>query len=167
MRVSISPSGSFMGLRLLPARLHHPGNHALARQLAQHVAANLELAVIAARATGQLAAVAHARRRGVARQLGELEPRGKALFRLPGQVGGELLQLFALARVLRHQLAPMVVLIDGTDLSHAFLQRPYSGRGPHVRNGKLKPRNRARASSSVAADVQTITSMPQISSTSS
>src|SRR5262249_62002653 len=106
MRVSRSPSGSFMTeASSLPARLHHAGDAALARQLAQHVAAHLELAVVAARAAGELAAIAHARRRGVARQLGELELCGKAHLRRLAHVGGELVELFWPGRITRDQLA--------------------------------------------------------------
>src|SRR5262245_3944128 len=167
MRVSISPSGSFIAsVPPLPARLHHAGDHALARQLAQHVAAQAQLAVVAARATRELAAVAHARGRRIARQSRELQVRREALLGRLFEVGGEGLELLALGRVLRHQLLAPVVLVDRTLLGHAILQGPAAiGPEPQVRNGKLKPRSSARASSSLPAVVHTITSMPQISST--
>src|SRR6516225_1591923 len=167
MRVSKSPSGSFMPTPPSPARLDHSGDAALACQFAQHVAAHLELAVVAARAAGQLAAVAHPRGRRIARQLGELQLRRKAHLRRLRQIAGDLFQLLALRHVARNQLAAPVVLVDRTLLGHAFLQGRFGagGCGRYPRNGKLKPRSKARASSSLAAVVHTITSMPQISAT--
>src|SRR5512143_2251484 len=86
MRVNMSAIGSVMLIaRSLPARLDHAGDLAAQRELAQLVAAEAELAVDAARAPGQRAAVAQARGRGVARQLLQLRARSIALL-----VGGLL-----------------------------------------------------------------------------
>ena len=58
MRVSMSPSGSVIDIvgPSLPARLDHAGDLARRGQIAQRDAAELELAIVAARAAGQLAA---------------------------------------------------------------------------------------------------------------
>src|SRR5262245_50925981 len=122
MRVSKSPSGSFIGSFSLPARLGHAGDQALAGQLAQHVAAHLELAVVAARPARQLAAVANTRGRGVARQLGELESGARSLLARLGQVGGDLFQPLALGSETGNHRTTVVVLVDRALLSHAVLQ---------------------------------------------
>src|SRR5882672_4960163 len=93
MRVSISPSGSFMASLSLPARLDHAGDQALARQLAQHVAAHPQLAVVGARTAGDLAPVADPGGRRVTRQLRELQLRGKALLGRALEIAGQLLEL--------------------------------------------------------------------------
>src|SRR3546814_1721989 len=60
---------------LLPARLDHARNLALGGQFAERDARHAELAVIAARTPGHLAAVADTRRRRIPRQFGEPELR--------------------------------------------------------------------------------------------
>src|ERR1043165_674355 len=93
MRESRSPSGSFIDMRpSLPARLHEAGDEALGTELAQRDAAHLELAVKGARTAGDLAAIAHADLRGVARQFRELQRRREALFHGHGLVHRNLLQ---------------------------------------------------------------------------
>src|SRR5580658_3575524 len=79
MRAIISPSGSVKAIvrSSLPARLHKTRNEAFGAEIAQRDAAHPQLAVIGLRAAGDLAAVVHARRRRIARQLGELEGRGE------------------------------------------------------------------------------------------
>src|SRR3990172_8005828 len=81
MRVSISAIGSLMLMLCLlsPAGFGHAGNFAAHGDLAQLVAPQAKLAVHAARAPRQLAAVAHPRRAGVARQLLQLHARCHAL----------------------------------------------------------------------------------------
>src|SRR5262245_1208574 len=128
MRVSRSPSGSFMRRLPLPARLRHAGDHPLACKLAQHVSAQLELAVIAASAAGQLAPVAHARGRRVARQLRQLETCRKALLAGLVQIARDAFQLLALGGILRHQLLAAVVLVDRTRLGHAVPPTPVRSR---------------------------------------
>src|SRR5476649_1701020 len=83
MRVSKSPTGSVIMVYgpPLPARLHDAGQSARRRELAKCQARKLELAIDGARPAGERAPVADARRRGVARQLGELEARTEAFFR--------------------------------------------------------------------------------------
>src|SRR5215510_10080481 len=74
MRAIRSPSGSVKAMRpSSPARLQQARDQALGSELAQRDAAHPVLAVIGARPAGDLAAVAHAVDRRVARQLGELE----------------------------------------------------------------------------------------------
>src|SRR5262249_18021675 len=87
MRVSMSEMGSVMLISVspLPARLDHAGDFALERQVAQLVPRQAELAVHAARPAGEGAAVADAHRRGVARQLLQLEAR--LFLRLIGGAG--------------------------------------------------------------------------------
>src|SRR5207244_1331338 len=77
----ISPSGSFNAIvrAPLPARLQKAGNQALGAEIPERNAAELVLAIEGARAAGHFAAVAHPRRRRVARQFGELQ-RGRETF---------------------------------------------------------------------------------------
>src|SRR5436305_10738271 len=67
MRAIRSPIGSFICMAIsLPARLQQAGNEALGAKLTQCDAGELMLAIDRARPTGDLAAVAIARRRGIA-----------------------------------------------------------------------------------------------------
>src|SRR5512138_2176192 len=83
IRVNMSATGSlmliFFGLRL-PARLREAGDLAAHREFAQLVATQTELAEHPARAAGDGAPVALARRAGVARQLLERQAGLVALF---------------------------------------------------------------------------------------
>src|SRR5689334_22186202 len=120
MRVSISPNGSVidMSVSSLPARLDHAGDLAGRGEFAQGNARKLELAIGAARPSGERAAIAYARRRGVARQLGELELRGETLLLGGVAVAGYGLQAGALAgQLLRHPLAARI-LVDRALLCH-------------------------------------------------
>src|SRR6185436_19475562 len=73
MRANRSPSGSFNAMRSSsPARLHETGDHALGAELPERDTAHLQLAVIGARAPGDLAAIANAHFGGIARQLRKL-----------------------------------------------------------------------------------------------
>ena len=97
MRVSMSPSGSFINIsNSSPARLHHAGDFSVVAHRAKRNAAHPELAVDPARPAGDLAAIAHAIRRRVARQLGELQPRREALLVAQVRVDRGRLQLRAL-----------------------------------------------------------------------
>src|ERR1700761_6540535 len=80
MRAIMSPMGSFTDIRSSPARLDHARDLAVVGQFTERDTAHLELAIKGARAPGQLAPVADANLGGVARQLGELQPGGEALF---------------------------------------------------------------------------------------
>src|ERR1700760_3112481 len=96
IRVSKSPTGSVIAMVYglpLPARLHDAGQGARRGELTQRKARELELAIDRTRPAGDLAPVADARRRGVARQLRQLEAGGEAILR------GELV-------VHRHRLEP-------------------------------------------------------------
>src|SRR5262245_52787471 len=111
MRVSISPIGSFTAIclcPLLPARLDHARDQTLGGQLTQLVAAHLELAVVAASAARDLAAIADADLGAVARHLGQLQARCKALLGGTLQIVGDRLQALALGSVLGDQLAAAV-----------------------------------------------------------
>src|SRR5262249_36550605 len=105
MRAIRSPMGSFNCMRLSsPARLHKTRNEALGAKLPQRDTAELVLAIDGARATGQLAAVAITVLGRVARQLGELQRRRKALFHRLGLVHGDRLQARPAAGVFLRQL---------------------------------------------------------------
>src|ERR1700690_4489501 len=121
MRAIMSPIGSLTPLAIpLHARLHEAGNQGLGDEVAQRDAAETMLAVIGARPAGQLAAIANAGGRGVAREFGELEGGGETLLHRQRLVAGDLLELAAtIGELLRH-LAPPVVLLDHTLLSHTF-----------------------------------------------
>src|SRR3979490_1064056 len=75
MRVSKSPTGSVIMVYgpPLPARLHDAGQGARRRELSQSKARKLELAINGPRTARDLAPIANARRRRVARQIGKLE----------------------------------------------------------------------------------------------
>src|SRR5689334_19270557 len=131
MRTSMSEIGSVMLIvclpSFLPTGLDDAGHFALEREVAQLVAPEAELAVHAARTSGQRAAVADAHRRCVARQLLQLGAR-----RLLGLLGGarvldHLEQLGALRLVLGDGLAALFVAELDCELGHA---------GPQCLNGK-------------------------------
>src|SRR5688572_32916888 len=98
MRVSKSPTGSVIMVYgpPLPARLHDAGQSALRSELTQREPRQLELAVHRSRTTGQRAAVANARRRRIARQLGELEARIESVLRGQTIVDRHVLELGSL-----------------------------------------------------------------------
>src|SRR5688572_19561688 len=104
MRAIRSLSGSLMDMRSpSPARLHKARDQALGAKFAQRDAAKLVLAVERARPAGQLATIADARRRRIARHLGKLQARGEALFHRPGLVHDDRFEAVATsARLLRH-----------------------------------------------------------------
>src|SRR5262245_28360487 len=114
MRVSKSPTGSVIAMVYgppLPARLHHAGQGAQRGELPQREARQLELAINRPRTARYLAPIADARRRGVARQLGELQAGAEALLRAQPVVHRHRLQLGALGGILlRHLLATLVLL---------------------------------------------------------
>src|SRR5690606_17413038 len=83
-----------------------------------YVAAEAELAVDATRTARQLAAVALAARRGVARQLLQLGGGVQLLLVRGGLAGDHLLQRVALGGVLLGQLFPLRVAVDHGGLSH-------------------------------------------------
>src|SRR5689334_12642505 len=114
MRERRSPSGSFMDIvrASSPARLQQSGDQPLGAELPQRDARQFMLAVVAARPASELAAIANARSRGVARQLGELQRGGEALLHRLGLVARDRFEPRAPAGIfLRHAAAP-VVLFD-------------------------------------------------------
>ena len=128
---------------------------------------HLHLARERARAPAHLAAIADAHGRRIARQLGQLEARREALLTLTVLVIGDRLQpaappSYCLTNLIRRLffsielfLAINLYLLVAASETIAF----------HCRNGKLNARNRARASSSDFAVVQTMMSMPTTLST--
>src|SRR6202000_17577 len=168
MRVMRSLIGSCVDILRpsLPARLHEARDHALGPELAQRDARQLVLAVDRTRTAGHFAAVANPGCRRIARHLGELQRRRKALFHRLLLVADDRLQTGTRGcGVLRHPHPP-VILLDRTLLCHAWLAprfpRLRGWSASHCRNGKLKAVNRARASSSVRAVVHTVMSMPSV-----
>src|SRR6185436_19254562 len=101
----ISPGPS----RRLPAGLDDAGDVALEGELTDLVAAETELAERAARAAGELAAVALARRVGVARQLLQLQTGGVALFVGLLRVVGDALEFVVLLGELGDQLLALLL----------------------------------------------------------
>src|ERR1043165_4331060 len=113
MRDNRSPSGSFIDMRSSsPARLHEAGDQTLRPEFTQRNAAHLELAVIGARTARHLAAIAHAILRRIARQLGELQRRGKTLLHRHGLVARDLFEFRATARKALGHPCPSLVLLD-------------------------------------------------------
>src|ERR1700733_6286133 len=123
MRVSSSLSGSFMAMvrSSSPTRLQQARDQALGAEIPQRDARQFVLAVIGARPASQFAAIADASGGRIARQLGELQRRGKALLHRFRSVAGNRLQPSpAAGKLLRHPAAP-VVLLDRTLLRHLGL----------------------------------------------
>src|SRR5512144_2073930 len=119
MRVSMSAMGSVMLMRsLLPARLDDAGDFTLHRVLAQLVAAEPELAEVAAGPSRDRATVAQAGRVGVARQPLQREPRVVALLVRHLRVVDDRLQRRAPLRVLRDELHALVLAVDQCKLRH-------------------------------------------------
>src|SRR6202034_3033991 len=104
-----------------PARLDEARDQTLRPEVAERDAAHLELAIVGARAPRHLAAIADARARGVARQLGELQRRREPLFHRQRLVAGDLLEPQAPPGNLLRQLAPPLVLLNRTLLRHSYL----------------------------------------------
>src|SRR5690242_10426498 len=101
---------STFALSPLPARLDHAGNLAGRGEVAQRDARKLEFAVDATRTSGQLAAVADARRRRVAWHLGQLEARRELLLGRARAIFGNRLEPRPLRRqALRHLRTPPVL----------------------------------------------------------
>src|SRR6185503_216521 len=122
MRAIISPIGSFTDMsRLpLPARLHEARNQAFVAELTQRDTAELVLAIVGPRAPRQLAAIADAGARGIARQFGKLEGRGETILHRQVLVLHDGLELAPAAGELLRHLAPPVVLLDRTLLRHSI-----------------------------------------------
>src|SRR5512139_3230717 len=119
MRVSMSAIGSvIIFAALLPARLGHARDLALHGDLAHLAAREPELAEVPARTPGERAAVAHAHRRGVAREALELRASRLALLVGHLRILDDLEQFSALRCVLRGQLAALFVAQDCGELRH-------------------------------------------------
>src|SRR3546814_3517689 len=109
---------------LLPARLDHARDLALGGQLAERDARHAELAVIAARTPGHLAAVADARRRRVPRQFGEPELRDEPVLERTRLVPDDPLERFPLGGETLGAVTALLVTLHGADLSHCLCLRP-------------------------------------------
>src|SRR6185437_1210738 len=95
----------------LPARLHHAGDLARRGEVTQHDAAELELAVIAARTPGEFATQPDPHARAVARQLRELQRRVEAILNRQAAVHDNLFERGALRPVARRHAFPLLVAI--------------------------------------------------------
>src|SRR5262245_22594760 len=121
MRVIISPIGSFTAIASsLPARLHKARDEAFGAKLAQRDTAQAMLAVIAARPAAELAAIAHARFGGIARQFSQLQSSGKPFLHWQLLVARDRFELCAPVGEFLCHLAPPIVLLDRTLLRHTF-----------------------------------------------
>src|SRR4051812_31433576 len=121
MRVSRSAMGSLMlmsSLLALPAGLDHAGDVATEGHLADLVSGQAELAERAAPAAGDRAAVALARRVGIARQLLQPQARGRPLLVAPLHVGGDGLQFRMLLGELGDQFVALEFALDQSCFSH-------------------------------------------------
>src|SRR4029079_891125 len=81
MRVSKSPTGSVIAMVYglpLPARLHDAGQSARRGKITQRKATKLDLSIHGPRTARKLAPIADTSRRGIARQVGKLEPGAEA-----------------------------------------------------------------------------------------
>src|SRR5947209_4996432 len=123
MRAIRSPSGSCRAIvrSSSPPRLDEAGDDALGPELAQRDAAHPELAVKPPRPSGDLAAVANARARGIARQLRELERGREPLLGRQRLVARDRFEPGSPARELLRELATPLVLLDRTRLRHLDL----------------------------------------------
>src|SRR5688572_8848057 len=160
MRVRRSAIGSCMLIvSSSPARLRQAGDVAAHRGLAQLHARQPELAVHAARAARDRAAVALADRIRIPRQRLQLRLRGSPLLRARLGLADRFLQCGAPGRVLLHDLGATLLAFDHVGLGH--------GRAYLVtlsRNGKLKASRSARPCLSSRAVVVIVMSMPRTAS---
>src|SRR5450830_1333505 len=103
MRVIMSPIGSFTISAPSPARLYKAGNQALGAELAQRDTAETMLAIIGARTPRQLATIADAGGRRIARQFSKLESRGETFLHRQRLIVGNRFELrAAIGELLRH-----------------------------------------------------------------
>src|SRR3546814_8936904 len=109
---------------LLPARLDHARNLALGGQFAERDARHAELAVIAARTPGHLAAVADARRRRVPRQLGEPELRDEPVLERKRLVHDDPLERFPLGGETLGEFTALLVTLHGAAIRPWLCLRP-------------------------------------------
>ena len=156
MRVSISARGSLIVMACFPspARLEHAGDQSGRGQLAHRDARHLELAVVAARPAGERAAVAHPRRRAVARQFGQLELRREAFLRRRVAVAASVFRRSRAGAFCRASLARR--LFFSIELFFAIGSRYSAGDQFALRSVKVisKALSKALASSSVCAVVK-------------
>src|SRR5690242_20649449 len=121
MRVNMSATGSCIVISLSssPTRLHQTGHVAAHRRFAQLRARETELAIHATRPPGDGTAPAPAVRTRVARQLLQLDLRVPTLVVRCTAVVDDLFQRLALRRVLRLDLAALLLAFDNGCLRHA------------------------------------------------
>src|SRR5258708_10628395 len=155
IRVRRSAIGSVMLIvRASPTRLRKARNLAAIGGLAQLGARQPELAVHAARTSGDRAAVTLPRRARVARLLLQFRLRGFARLGPGLRVADQLLELSAPRSVLLRYLEAFFLAHEHVRLGHGLL--------PYLRNGKLKASNNARPCLSSCADVEMVMSIPRI-----
>src|SRR3990170_2207201 len=162
--LGVADAGQHVGDRIghaharfsLPARLDHARHLAAHRQVAQLVAPQAELAVDAARAPRDRAAIAQPRRRRVARQLLQLLARRFAVLVLRPWVANHLEQRLAPGLEFGHGLAALLFAEFDGEFCHV--------RVPQCLNGKRNAASRAFASSSVFAVVVMAMFMPRSAS---
>src|SRR6187399_182377 len=130
----------FLTTIYLPAGLAQTRHVAAHGRFAQLVAAERELAIDAARTAGQRAAVALARRAGVAWQLLQLRLRSHLV--VVGRLRAEhdRLELLAARRVLLDDLRALLLALNHVGLCHAGISLC------QLRNGKLNASSNALAS---------------------
>src|SRR6202030_4528152 len=114
MRVNRSPSGSFIAMVAtlpLPTRVYETADQAPGAEIPQRDARQFVLAIIGTRPAGDLAAVADAGGRGIARHFGKLQRGGETFLDGLGLGARDRLEPRAPAReFLRHPAAPGVLL---------------------------------------------------------
>src|SRR5215813_11805940 len=139
MRVRRSAMGSVMLMRQpSPARLREARDLPAARDLADLDPRQPELAVHAARAPGDGAALALPRGTGIARHRLQRGLRGRTLLGRALGASDQLLELRALDRVLFHDPGATLLALDHARLRHRLYGSCY------FRNGKLNASSNAR-----------------------
>src|ERR1700722_5188713 len=155
IRVKRSAIGSVMLIvRASPTRLRQAWNLAAVGGLAQLGARQSELAVHAARTSGDRTAIALPRRTRIARLALQFRLRGFAPFRSGLRVADQLFELSASRSVFLRYLEAFLLAHEHIRLGHELL--------PYLRNGKLKASRSARPCLSSRAEVEMVISMPRI-----
>src|ERR1700693_4239302 len=155
IRVRRSAIGSVMLIvRASPARLRQARDLTAIGRFPQLGARQAELAIHAARTSGNRAAVTLPRRARVARLLLYFHLRGGALFRSGLRVADQLFELGASLSVFTRYFEAALLAHEHVRLGHGLL--------PYLRNGKLKASNNARPCLSSRADVEMVISIPRI-----
>src|SRR5690606_10626113 len=149
----------------LPAGLSETRNFAAHGRFAQLGTTQSALAVVTARPSRDLAAVAQADLARVARQRLQRRNGSLALRLAGGRLADDFFQACALRCVALHQLRSLDLAIDHRCLGHTFALSPLRRfSSVYLRNGKLKASSSARPALSSFAVVVIVMSMPRIAS---